>query len=100
MDNIEISQYVVLHAQHGDTKCDGLITPQVKGDDADFICGKCGATVRTVEAADVEQELADMASVPGMLKVPCPSCGGKRDRPNISAELMQYCPVCNKAFVT
>jgi hypothetical protein len=43
---------LVPHADYGDSKCPGLILPEIKGDQADLVCNDCGAVICTVPAAE------------------------------------------------
>jgi hypothetical protein len=68
-------EYIVPHADHGDSECCGLIMPEVRGDEADLKCNECGTVLCIVAAVEAEQALAAMIS--GELTSAIrPECGG------------------------
>ncbi len=65
----------ILHQSFGAPDCCGCLNAVTRADEADIVCGECGAIIRTVPAADVERVLSEMELSLDVLSQQCPIAG-------------------------
>lgn len=85
----------VLHADHGDLKCCGIIMAVERVDgQADLGCSECGVVVITVPGNIAERTLIEMAMAGGVCTEVCTHCGRLNIFPGfkrIKAFVCEYC---------
>lgn len=63
------------HSSFGDDDCCGCLEGFMRGDEADVICGECGALIRTVPTADLERTFSELELTLDFVSEICPHCG-------------------------
>ena len=90
---------LVPHSGFGDSGCCGCLIAAERGDEADIVCDKCGALVRTVASADVAPAMLEMAMAGGFCAAACPHCGGLNFFPGWSSTMAYICQECGEGAV-
>lgn len=88
---------IVPHSDVGDKECCGCLIAVERGDQTDLICNECGALVRTVPTAEVQQTLLRMALAQGICSAICPHCGALNTFPGFAfVEAYICCSECGE----
>jgi hypothetical protein len=89
---------IVPHELTGGVDCCGCLIVHERGAEADLTCNECGAIVRTVPLAQVEQELPRMAMSGGICSSKCQHCGALQTFPALIR--LRHSSVANAARET
>lgn len=84
------------HADFGDPDCCGCLNAVVRGDQADIVCNECGAVIRTVPAAALQQTLTEMELTLDICTEMCPHCGKVSVISGYSRIDVYTCPECGE----
>jgi hypothetical protein len=86
---------IIPHDSFG-ADCCGCLTGVIRGDQADIVCNECGALVRSVPAADLEQTLTEMELTLELASAMCPHCGAVNLFPGFSEMKAFVCSECGE----
>ena len=84
------------HSDFGDPDCCGCLNGIVRGEQAAIVCNECGALIRTVPTADLQQTLTDMELTLDLASAICPHCGAVNLFPGFSRIVAFSCRECGE----
>ena len=85
------------HSDAGEPDCCGCIVPDIRGDVADLVCNECGVVFeREVSRADVNAQLAALATLTEAASATCPHCGALNVFPRFSEIRAFVCQECGE----
>ncbi len=68
------AETMLRHSAFGDSECSGSLRTSTQGDEAQLVCNECGAIVRTMPAADLNETLRDLELSMDVAGEICPNC--------------------------
>ena len=84
------------HADFGDPDCCGCLYGVIHGSRAEILCNECGAVVRTLPAAELQQALNEMELTLDVCTEMCPHCGKVSVFSGYSRMDVYICPECGE----